>query len=345
MEIKVLMIGFGHVGRGFADLLLKKEKILKEQYDLQVKVIGIITRSHGTVIDEQGLNLGKVLKTTQAGQPVAGAGFPVSDQSTEYWLETLDYDVLAELSITNLQNGEPATSYIKAALQRAKHVITTNKGPVALYLPELQKLSQSKGVQFRFEGTVMAGTPLLNLIHYNLAGLQINKIQGIVNGSTNYILTRMEQGMSYADAVGEAKALGYLEADPTADVEGWDAVAKTMILSAAVFKQPLTKEQIRRKGITHLRQEDVKAAEAQGKVWKLIATLEQREKGLLASVQPELLEKSHPLASVHGATNAVIISTDFLPDVTIVGPGAGEYETGYSVLNDLINLSREIAVP
>ena len=342
MTLKLFLVGFGHVGQGFADLILKKRSVLLQKYNLDPIVVGIVTGSKGKIVDERGIDLSFVLQVVGEKQTFARAGLKTNSKETIELIKETDFDVLVEVSHTNLRDGQPASDYIRTALQSGKHVITTNKGPVALHLQELEAIAREKSVSFRYEGTVMAGTPLLNLIRYNLAGLQISKIQGIVNGSTNYILTRMEQGLEYEQAVAEARELGYLEADPTADVEGWDAVAKAMILSAAVFKNPLSKTEVRRQGITHLRRHDLEQAAKEHKTWKLIATVEKSGQGVRASVKPELLSKSHPLAAVQGATNAVTITTDYLHEVTIVGPGAGEHETGYAVLNDLLNLSREV---
>ncbi|NOX87791.1 MAG: homoserine dehydrogenase [Calditrichaeota bacterium] len=336
MELKLLIIGFGRVGRGFAELLIAKRKTLQQQFGLNCSVVAIVTRRSGAIVDERGLDLSKALKAARNGRSLAEAGPAVKNVSTIDLLSNLDYDVLAELSATDIETGEPATSFIKQALNRGRHVITTNKGPVALHLNELQKLAGLKGAVLRYEGTVMSGTPLLNLIRNNLAALSIRKIRGIVNGSCNYILTRMEEGLSYDQAVEEAGRSGYLEADPTADVEGWDAAAKLMILSQAAFGVRLKTEEVERRGITNLTRKDAQQAKSKGKVWKLIATLEKTENGVEAKVGPEMIDLSHPLAAVRGVTNAVTISTDYLQDVTIAGPGAGNCETGYAVLNDLL---------
>ncbi|MHB2149414.1 homoserine dehydrogenase [Calditrichota bacterium LG25] len=342
MELKILMIGFGHVGRGFADLLIKKQQLLRQKLDLSIKTVGIITRSKGKIIDPEGVDLQRALNASRAGKTFKDSGLPTIDALTESLLASVDYDALVELSVTNLKDGQPATSYIRIALERRKDVITANKGPIALHLDELKELARKNGVQLRYEGTVMAGTPLINLIQSNLAGLEIKKMQGIVNGSTNYILTRMEEGLEYDQAVAEARQQGYLEADPTADVEGWDAVAKTMILARDVFGVSLSKEAIQRKGISALRKADVERAREENRVWKLIATLEKVNGALNASVQPRLLDRAHPLAGVRGTTNAMTLTTDFLQEVTIVGPGAGEQETGYAVFNDLLAVAGKL---
>ncbi len=336
--MRLFLIGFGHVGQGFADLLVKKHDLLKKKYGLSAQVVGIATRSRGTIIDQDGIDLPKALQAARLNQTFAQVGFKITRADARDLITSLSFDVLIELSYTNLDDGQPATDYIKAALKSKKQVITTNKGPIALHLPELEQLAKQNQVTLLYEGTVMAGTPLISLLKVNLAGLEIKQITGILNGSCNYILTRMEQGLEYEQAVEEARALGYLEANPVADVEGWDAQAKVMILSAAVFKQPLKKEEVQRQGITHLTKEDVERAGQNGKVWKLIANLKRQGGKIEATVKPELLDTSHSLAHVQGVMNAVTIYSDYLKEVTISGPGAGEHETGFAVLNDLIRL-------
>ncbi len=342
MVVRLFLVGFGHVGQGFARLLLSQQELLQKKYGLNVKVVGIATRRQGIAFDPSGLDLQKALRAAEQKIEFASAGLAAHSGPLKELLSQNIYEILAELSITNLTDGEPATGFIRTALKNQKHVITTNKGPVALHFKELTQLARRNNCLFKYEGTVMAGTPLINFIQHNLAGLKVVRIQGIVNGSCNFILTRMEEGLSYQEAVAEARERGYLEADPTADVEGWDAVAKAMILARTVFDRYPEKEEIERQGITHFTRQMILDAQRQKKVWRLIATLEETSSGFSASVRPVLLNDSHPLATVRGVTNAVTISTDRFPDVTVIGPGAGDEETGFAVLNDLIQICQNM---
>jgi homoserine dehydrogenase len=217
------------------------------------------------------------------------------------------------------------------------HVTTTNKGPTALYFHDLSKLAMEKGAKFLYEGTVMSGTPLLNLIRETLAGTSISEVKGILNGTTNYILTRMEEGMSYEDALKKAQELGYAEAVPDADVLGWDALAKVTIMANAVFGTKSKPDDFPCQGITEITADAIANAKSRGKRFKLIGTVRREGGTVKGSVAPEEVDINHPLAGVMGATNAVTISTDALGDVTIVGPGAGRTETGYSALVDIIH--------
>jgi homoserine dehydrogenase len=218
-------------------------------------------------------------------------------------------------------------------------VTTSNKGPLALFSNELLDLADANDVEFLYEGTVMAGTPLLNLLRETLAGSEISEMKGILNGTTNYILTQMEAGMDYAAALKQAQELGYAEAVPDADVLGWDALAKVTILANTVFGAALSPDDTPCTGITEITSEQIAAAAVDGKRYKLIGRVWRDGDAVRASVAPQQLDLSHPLAGVGGATNAMTITTDTLGDVTIVGPGAGRRETGFALLIDLIAIN------
>jgi homoserine dehydrogenase len=189
---------------------------------------------------------------------------------------------------------------------------------------------------------VIAGTPVLNLAQQFLTGNRIDRIRGIFNGTTNFILTKMETGMTYDDALKEAQELGYAEAVPDADVEGWDALAKVVILANAIMGADLKVADVDRTGITKISPEDVKQAAAEGKRWKLIGEVRREGGKVLGKVSPEKVVLTDPLASVGGATNAITFSTDLIQDVTIVGPGAGRIETGFALFSDLIEIHRSL---
>jgi homoserine dehydrogenase len=249
-------------------------------------------------------------------------------------------DAMVEVTYTDISTGQPASDHVRSALERGLHVTTTNKGPVALRARELLELAEERGVRFLFEGTVMAGTPLLNLIRETLAGARIDEVRGILNGTTNYILTEMEAGLDYATALRQAQELGYAEAVPDADVLGWDALAKVTILANVVFGGALAPKESPCAGITGITPEDIAVARGEGKRYKLIGRVWREGGRVRASVSPALIEVAHPLAGVSGATNAATIATGALGEVTVVGPGAGRRETGFALLNDLLTIHR-----
>jgi homoserine dehydrogenase len=336
--VKLLLVGFGVVGQGLAEILMTKGAALRAQYGFNPVIVGVGTRSHGTLYHPDGLELDALLAAAQQGglQHYAGRCLQ-KDNDIPNWIRTTPADVLVEASITNLQTGQPATDYCRAALETDKHVVLANKGPIALHYAELQKLARYNGLTVRFEGTVMAGTPSLTLAMEALAGCTIHEARGILNGTTNFILTQMTQGMDYATALAQAQQLGYAEADPTADVDGWDAAGKLLILAAALYGKKFTLDEISVTGITGITPADIEAARQANECYKLIARITPD----FGSVSPQRIPLSDPLAAVSGATNAITYKTDLLGDVTLVGAGAGRLQTGFALLADLIAIHRQ----
>lgn len=334
--MRILLVGFGTVGQGLAELLLEKAKYLEAHYGLEPRVVGIADMLKGNVIDQNGVNLTKALELVKAGKKLSELPGGFEGEALEF-IKKADADMMVEMTYTDIKTGEPATSHIKAALEQGMHVTTTNKGPMALHFRELADLAKRNSVQFLYEGTVMSGTPVLNLIRETLAGCAVSEVKGILNGTTNYILTRMEEGLGYEEALKKAQELGYAEAVPDADVLGWDALAKVTILANVVFGATCKPDDFSCKGITEITAEAIADAKQRGKRFKLIGKVWREGDKVKGSVAPEEVEMTHPLAGVMGATNAITVTTDALGDVTMVGPGAGRKETGYSALVDIIS--------
>lgn len=346
MTHKLALIGFGTVGQGLCEILLSKRDHLARKYGFDWEVVAVSDMLKGSISCPQGLNVEKLLELAKAGKRLEeAAGVDCGPDCKTGWdaLETIrqcNADTVCEMTYTDLKTGEPAISHCQAAFEAGRNVVTCNKGPAALKYSELKQAADDKGLEYLIEGTVMSGTPVLNLADGPLAGNTITAVRGILNGTTNYILTQMEAGQSYEDALQKAQELGYAEADPTADVEGHDALAKVTILANVVMGQALTPADIPCKGISGLSSADIEAALAAGKHWKLIGEIKQDGDSVSASVQPMQIEASHPLAGVGGATNALTYTTDLMSDVTVVGQGAGRVETGFSVLTDVLAIHR-----
>jgi homoserine dehydrogenase len=338
---RLAFIGFGNVGQGLAQILDDRGQELAGRFGAQFQIVAVSDFVLGSLYDPAGLEPALLLKASKEDGHLRDIDAPHQGWDALETITRSNADVVVEMSYTNLETGEPALSHVRAALAAGKHVATTNKGPIALQYPELAALAQENNVRIEAEGTVMSGTPAIHLGRQQLAGAGIQRIQGILNGTTNYILTQMESGASYAEALSEAQERGYAEADPTGDVEGIDAAGKVVILANLLMGEALTMADVRREGITAITAQDIVAAETAGERWKLIGTIERREGQVQASVQPIRLPQSHPLASVSGATNAITYSTDLLGDVTLVGPGAGRIETGYALIEDLLAIHRE----
>jgi len=339
--MRLLLIGFGTVGQGLAELLVEKREALARDHGFTWSVTGITDMQKGSCYDPAGIDLPRAVELVQQGRSLStypGAG---CDWDAPTMIARAEADTVVELTYTDIKTGEPATSHVRAALEAGRHVVTTNKGPLALHYRELADLARAKGVRFLFEGTVMSGTPVLNLVRETLTGSAIAEVRGILNGTTNYILTRMEEGLDYASALKQAQELGYAEAVPDADVLGWDALAKVTILANVVFGAALRPDDSPCEGITGISAADIAQARSAGERYKLIGRVWREGDAVRGSVAPQRVPLSHPLAGVMGATNAMTVTTDTVGEVTIVGPGAGRRQTGFSVLVDLLAIGRQ----
>lgn len=336
--MKIALIGFGVVGQGLAQILLDKADDLQARYGFEAQIVAVATRSRGSLMHPSGLDTAALLAAAGSGdlanypdQPGLARGASAMTIARESAA-----DVLIEVSPSNLTDGQPAIDLCEAAFASGKHVVLANKGALLHGYARLNAAARAASKRLLFEASVMAGTPSLRLGMQALAGCTITQARGIVNGTTNYILTQMEGGLSYADALADAQRLGYAETDPTADVEGWDAAAKAVILGAALFGKQFSFAGMSVRGISQLTPADISAAAAAGERWKLIA--EVTPDG--ASVAPMRLPITHPLSGVAGATNALTITTDLLGDVTLIGKGAGGIQTGFGLLSDLLEIHR-----
>lgn len=345
MAHKLAFIGFGVVGQGLAEILRDKKEALKKEEEFEAEIVAISDLLKGSIYHPHGLDIDTVLNVLKETGNLEN--YPQTPGLITGWdsLKTIretNADTVIEVSYTDVKTGQPAIDHCKTAFENGKNVVMTNKGPVALAYKELSEIAEQHGVHWGFEGTVMSGTPALRMPIATLAGNNITGIRGILNGTTNYILTKMEdEGVSYEDALKEAQALGYAEADPTSDVEGYDARYKIVILSNYVMNAPLTVEEVSCAGISSITLDDIEQAKKEGKRWKLLAKARKEEAGVVASIAPEKVDISDSLASISGATNAITYETDLLGPVTLSGAGAGKVETGFSLLIDLISISRE----
>jgi len=339
MKHKLALLGFGTVGQGLCEILLSKSEQLKTQYDFEWEVVAVSDMLKGSVYSPDGLDVTQLLKLAEAGSSLeeydggAEKGWDAIKTARES-----NADIVCEMTYTDVKTGQPATDHCRAAFETGKHVVTSNKGPAALFYRELVDLASKNNVKFMIEGTVMSGTPVINLAANTLAGNDITAVKGILNGTTNFILTNMEAGRSYEEVLDEAQKLGYAEADPTADVEGFDALAKVTILANVLMGENVKPDDIPCKGITQITLDDIEKAKADGKRWKLIGEVRREGGKVSASVSPQTVDLTHPLAGVMGAVNAVTFSTDLMGDVTVNGPGAGKIETGYSILIDILEI-------
>jgi homoserine dehydrogenase len=318
--IRIAILGFGSVGRGIARAILAK--------NLDILVTGLADSRSG-IIDPAGIDIEAALARKEEGAPCGSPDIRPIDVVTG-----ADYDILVEVTPTNVENGGPALNHIRTALQRKKHVVTSNKGPIALAYPELRALAEENGVTLRYEATVCGAIPLIHAMQEGLAGNTISRLYGVFNGTCNYILTRMAaEGLTYAQALAEARELGYAEADPTYDVEGIDAAIKLVILANTVLDMQTTLDRVDRTGISLLTPEALHLAEEQDCTIRLIGEIVPAA-GVLR-VSPRIITKTHPLV-VEGTLNAVTVETDLAGDLTFIGKGAGSIETASAVIGDIL---------
>lgn len=332
----IALIGFGGVNRALAQILHDREDELAAELGFALRVVAITDLRLGSLMQADGIDLGAVFAMTP-DQTFAGWRGGAAIPQNDYVIRNTTADIVIEATFTNPLDGEPAVSHVRAALESGKSVATTNKGPVALAGAELNRIAAANGVSFEYEGSVVSGTPILRFARENLKGLRVNGVQGILNGTSNYVLGQMESGMSLGAAVAEAQTLGYAEADPAADIEGSDVQLKVVILANEVLGAQITTADVERRGISEVSAADIIDAAARGNRWKLIGSASRDAEGnITAKVEPVALPSNHPLASVTGPTNAVSFDTDLLGTVTVSGPGAGRIETAYALLSDII---------
>ena len=328
--LRVAVIGMGSVGQGVLKVLAESKGDYPEK-KVKVRVVAVAD-SKGVAADAKGLDPARVLREKRDGS------LKRSGTTLDY-VRGGDYDVLVEVTPTDARTGEPGLSYITAALGRGKHVVTSNKGPLAVQYDMLTGLARERGVHFLFEATVGGAMPVFNLIRTPLAGNRILGIKGIFNGTCNYILTRMaSEGLPYDMVLSEAKELGYAEADPTYDVEGIDTALKVVILANTAFDMGASLKNVSVTGISSITPEALKLASDDGYVVKLIGEIRPNGAGRVLKVSPRLVPKTHPLA-VQGTLNAALIETELAGDIAVIGKGAGSLETASAILSDLLYIA------
>jgi len=337
--MRVLLVGFGVVGQSFAEIVHSDLAKLTKDYGLRPKVVGIVD-SKGAAISREGIDLQKAVYTKRKSGSLDSLGHGVYHKGKTGLdaIKELECEVVVETTQTELTKGEPGLSHVKTALSEGRHVVCTNKGPLALAMPALIELANHNKVMFKFSGTVGGGTPVLDLAKNCLEGSSIRSVRGILNGTSNFILTKMvTEGAEMKAALAEAQRLGYAEADPTYDIEGFDTACKLVILSNYVLGTSLSINDVDIKGITGLTKKDIEDAKTDGKVVKLIGGV-----GKTAKVSPESIPAVHPL-NVSGTFNAVSFDTHPAGEITLVGKGAGGPETASSIIRDMIDIRKTFA--
>ncbi|AMK13432.1 homoserine dehydrogenase [methanogenic archaeon mixed culture ISO4-G1] len=324
--MKVFVCGFGTIGQGTVEAIMKKQDFFKKRYNKEVRIVGAMD-SKTYVIDQDGLDPQALLDTKKKTGKV---GTDTYTKSTDV-MDKLDFDVLIEVTPTNIEDGGVGLENIKYALNREIDVVTVNKGPLALKYREIMDLAKKKGCMIGFEGTVGGAMPIIDLCLDDLAGEKIKSIRGIFNGTCNYILSKMDNGQPFEQALREAQQQGYAETDPTADIEGYDSACKVVILANSVFGRNVTFDDVDITGITSINADAVGLARANGMVIRLIGEVSPTK----LEVAPRLIPKGHPL-SLPGTLNTAEITTEMAGPILISGRGAGRMETASAIISDLV---------
>jgi homoserine dehydrogenase len=336
--MRIILVGWGIVGQGLAQILLRRKKELVRNYGFRPRIVAIVDKG-GAATNPKGLDLEQMLSLkAEKGTVAAGIENGRPGGSALDMIESVEAEAVVEVTPTNIEDGEPSLSHIMTAFRTGKHVVTTNKGPLALALPALTELANHNNVQLRFSGTVGGGTPILEFAKNCLMGDRIVSIRGILNGTTNYILSEMdEKHITFQEALKAAQKLGYAEADPTMDVDGIDAAAKLVIMANWIMDKKVTLKDVKITGIRDVTLQDLEDAAVEGSTIKLIGSIEE-----VLKVEPTQISRHDPLC-VGGALNATTYVTEFAGEQTIIGMGAGGLETASAVLRDLIDIKQSIA--
>jgi homoserine dehydrogenase len=342
MHYKLSLIGFGNVARALVKLLLRKEELLKEQ-GITFSFTGISTGRHGCAVAPNGLDIQKALELVESGKSIAGLSKQPVTNSLDV-IKNSSADVMFENSPVNTQTGQPALDHIRTALNLNMHAITANKGPVVHGYHELKALAKSKGREFRFESTVLGGGPVFSVLRETFPLAEITSIKGVLNATTNIVLSRMEIGESFEEAVEYCQSIGVAETDPTKDLDGWDAAIKIAALVTVVMDTPMTPQQVNPVGIGNITPVMIAAAKAEGKRYKLICSAEKVGDKVVASVAPQLVDMTSPFYGMMNSSTGLTFRSDVILDYSIIETEredmmGGPVETAYGLFADFVNLA------
>jgi homoserine dehydrogenase len=347
-ELALALVGFGHVARRFVSLLDE----LAERLDFTWRLVAISTRRHGSVVDPDGIDARRAVSIVEASHSLdrldpdahARSGIDVVRQVTDALSEEANDGslVVIETTVLDIDRGEPATAHVRASLEGLAHVVTANKGPSAFAYDELERLADAVDRGFYFEGAVMDGVPVFNLVRETMPGVSIEGFRGIINTTCQYALAEMERGVEFEAALREMQARGIAEADATLDVDGWDAAAKTAALVNVFMDGGITPHDVTRIGIGDVSPRDLAEAASRGRRIRLVASATHRGRALDVRVEPELLDSSDPLASLGPLENALYLRTDLLGEIGIVQRTSSLQQTAYALLSDVAHISRRL---
>lgn len=338
--LRILLLGFGHVARRLAAILGPERQRYPKLNHFDCRFIAILTRHHGHVINEGGIDLSGLLSTDPAKNPMQRSEARATQPNTTELIDHLDYDVLVDLTTLSIEEeGQPAMGFVRRVLQRGKHVVTANKGPAAFAGKELLALARQNNCQFLCESAVMDGAPLINMAGSCLKGTRITAFSGILNSTTNFVLNQMEQGVTMDEALQLAREKGFAEADPRYDLDGWDAAAKIAVLTNLLMKGSITPLQVKRDSIAALDAQVIEAAHKENKTLKLVCSSSLQNGHIEACVTLQALPRQHLFAAVTGSGSIIRLETDLMGPLLITQEAPTLNDTAYGVLNDLMSIA------
>jgi homoserine dehydrogenase len=330
--LELIFVGYGNVARRVSSLLEE----MTPRLPFATRTVAVVTGHHGARTPDGWPSTLPAPSTDGSSNAhvIAALAAHHADAANDKRL------VCVETSVLDIRAGEPAISHVRAALSGRAHVVTANKGPTAFTYAELATMARDVDREFLFEGAVMDGIPIFNLVRETLPGVRVNGFRGVVNSTTNHILTMVERGEKYETALAQMQAEGIAEADPSLDVDGWDAAAKTAALMNVLMDARVTPHDIDREGIRHVAAEDVRSAAAQGQPMRLVASADRHEGTVKGRVKLERVGSRDPLSGLEGQQNALLIRTDLLGEIGIMQRDGGLTQTAYAIVSDLATIAR-----
>ncbi|MDO4745480.1 MAG: hypothetical protein Q4B18_02870 [Bacillota bacterium] len=341
-KLNIALLGFGSAGQAFAKILLEKKEQIEKEYDTSVNVVAITTKTRGNLVDAWGIDLERVLNNIQETGVFPKSQETMLQRNALDVAETVEYDVLVEMTPLEFADSHIATDHVMTALKRGKHVICANKGPIAWHYKELKELAEEKGSKFLFEAILMDGTPVFKIVRENLPLCKVTEVKGILNSTTNYVLKGLRDGKEMKEVIAELKKRGVIEANPNNDLEGKEAAVKIAIVANAMMGANLTPKDIDITGIENITKKDIDEALERGNVIKLMCSAYEEDGVVKAKVAPEEIDRFDVFADVNGTSTAISITTDLMGTMMIIEDSPSIVQAGYGIFSDLMTIIKDM---
>ncbi len=339
-RINIVLIGFGNVGKGFLQVLHQKKQLCRERYGLEIEVYSIFKRGGG-LFSPRSLNIKEILERYSSSSSLEENLDWKPGLKLKEAFESLEPGVLVVCTPSSIKDGEPGLGYVHCALDKGWHVVTADKGPLVVDYRRLKEKATRNRLSLKFSGATAAALPTMDIALHSLAGAGISRVEGILNGTTNYILTKMREGIDYRQSLEEAKSKGIAEPDPSFDLEGWDTASKILIIANAALDTAFSLKDVKVQGISRIPASLLSEGREEGKALKLLGRIQRKEGEFVLDVALEIIDSSHPLFGVDGTDKGITFFTDTMGSVTVSGGRSDPRGAGASLLKDIINIYRE----